>query len=103
MATHSSVLTWRIPWTEKPGGLQSMWLQRDTIVQLFSLIPLGITKYGYLNFTCEVFNFKSLTLKVLTFCSVVFVKLNKNLIISSPKPKIDEGVGREEELLILGK
>ena len=24
MATHSSVLTWRIPWTEEPGGLQSM-------------------------------------------------------------------------------
>ena len=24
MATHSSVLAWRIPWTEKPGGLQSM-------------------------------------------------------------------------------
>jgi len=24
MATHSSVLTWRIPWTEGPGGLQSM-------------------------------------------------------------------------------
>ena len=24
MATHSSILTWRIPWTEKPGGLQSM-------------------------------------------------------------------------------
>ena len=23
MATHSSILTWRIPWTEKPGGLQS--------------------------------------------------------------------------------
>ena len=28
MATHSSVLAWRIPWTEKPGGLQSMGLQR---------------------------------------------------------------------------
>ena len=28
MATHSSVLTWRIPWTEEPGGLQSMELQR---------------------------------------------------------------------------
>ena len=28
MATHSSVLTWRILWTEKPGGLQSMGLQR---------------------------------------------------------------------------
>ena len=24
MATHSSVLAWRIPWTENPGGLQSM-------------------------------------------------------------------------------
>ena len=28
MATHSSVLAWRIPWTEEPGGLQSMGLQR---------------------------------------------------------------------------
>ena len=28
MATHSSILAWRIPWTEKPGGLQSMWSQR---------------------------------------------------------------------------
>ena len=28
MATHYSILTWRIPWTEKPGGLQSMGLQR---------------------------------------------------------------------------
>ena len=27
MATHSSVLAWRIPWTEEPGGLQSMGLQ----------------------------------------------------------------------------
>ena len=24
MATHSSILAWKIPWTEKPGGLQSM-------------------------------------------------------------------------------
>ena len=23
MATHSSILTWRIPWTEEPGGLQA--------------------------------------------------------------------------------
>ena len=28
MATHSSILAWRIPWTEDPGGLQSMELQR---------------------------------------------------------------------------
>ena len=28
MVTHSSILAWRIPWTEKPGRLQSMGLQR---------------------------------------------------------------------------
>ena len=28
MATHSSILAWRIPWNEKPGGLQSVGLQR---------------------------------------------------------------------------
>ena len=28
MATHSSILAWRIPWTEEPGGLQSMGWQR---------------------------------------------------------------------------
>ena len=27
VATHSSILAWRIPWTEEPGGLQSMALQ----------------------------------------------------------------------------
>ena len=28
MATHSSIVAWRIPWTEEPGGLQSMGSQR---------------------------------------------------------------------------
>ena len=28
MATHSSILAWRIPWAEEPDGLQSMGLQR---------------------------------------------------------------------------
>ena len=28
MATHSSILAWRISWTEEPGGLQSIGLQR---------------------------------------------------------------------------
>ena len=31
MATHSNILSWRIPWTEEPGGLQSMYhKQSDT-------------------------------------------------------------------------
>jgi len=29
MATHSTILTWRIPWTEEPGRLQFMGLQID--------------------------------------------------------------------------
>ena len=29
MATHSSILAWKIPWTEEPGELQSMGSQRD--------------------------------------------------------------------------
>ena len=28
MASHSSILAWKIPWTEEPGGLQSIGLQR---------------------------------------------------------------------------
>ena len=49
MVTHSSVLAWRIPWTEEPGGLQSMGLQRvrhdrateraDTLPSSFTLTP----------------------------------------------------------------
>ena len=36
MATHSSILAWRIPWTEEPGGLYSLWgcKESDTTEQL---------------------------------------------------------------------
>ena len=41
MATHSSILAWRIPWTEKPGGLQSMGSQElDTATKPLS--PLHV-------------------------------------------------------------
>ena len=36
MATHSSILAWRIPWTEEPGGLQSMGLQSRTQLSDFT-------------------------------------------------------------------
>ena len=35
MATHSSILAWRIPWTEEPGGLQSMMSQSQTQLKRF--------------------------------------------------------------------
>ena len=37
LATHSSILAWRIPWTEEPGELQSMRLQRQTQLKRFSM------------------------------------------------------------------
>ena len=33
MTTHSSILAWRIPWTEEPGGLQSQLSQREMTEQ----------------------------------------------------------------------
>ena len=36
MATHSSILAWKIPWTEEPGRLQSMGLQSRTRLSDFT-------------------------------------------------------------------
>ena len=33
MATHSSILAWNIPWTEEPGGLQTMGSQESDMIQ----------------------------------------------------------------------
>ena len=46
MATHSRTLAWRIPWTEEPGGLQSIGLQRvghDWATSFYFLIPEFVT------------------------------------------------------------
>ena len=38
MATHSSIVAWRIPWTEEPGGLQSMEVTKSwTLVSDFDI------------------------------------------------------------------
>ena len=37
MATHSNIFAWRIPWTEEPGGLQSMESQRVDTTEVLSL------------------------------------------------------------------
>ena len=45
MATHSSILAWRIPWTEEPGRLQFMGCKEsDTIVRL-TLFPLSLSQF----------------------------------------------------------
>ena len=42
MTTHSSILAWRIPWTEEPGGLQSTGSQRVGHDYATSLTPSPI-------------------------------------------------------------
>ena len=37
MATHSSILAWETPWTEEPGGLQSMGLQSQMRLSICAL------------------------------------------------------------------
>ena len=41
MATHSSLLAWRIPWTEEPGGLQSTGLQESDTTLVAKPPPRG--------------------------------------------------------------
>ena len=38
MATHPSILAWRIPWTEKAGGLQSLVLQKSDRTERLTLL-----------------------------------------------------------------
>ena len=73
-ATHSSTLAWRIPWTEEPGGLQSMRLQRvghdgsdyETAAYCVLLLPKLEASLGTL--------FKTLESMILSkFAIVVFV------------------------------
>ena len=58
MATHSSILAWRIPWTEEPGGLQSTGLQSGTWLSNFSFTfkskrpgSKGCIVYNYMHMT----------------------------------------------------
>ena len=60
MATHSSILAWRIPWMEEPGGLQSMGLQRvghDRGTLLTQLVSCDSTPV--------IFNFQSIVIHFL--------------------------------------
>ena len=65
MATHSSILAWRIPWTEEPSGLHSMGLQRvvhDRTTNIFTLSHSPCLRF--------VFSFFFLRVKVFHFDEV---------------------------------
>ena len=44
MTTHSSILSWRIPWTEEPGGLQSTGSQESDMTEQLHFLSLSCLK-----------------------------------------------------------
>ena len=53
--THSSILAWKIPWTEEPGRLQSMGLQRvlhdsETSLCLICVLLFQLSVYSYMEY-----------------------------------------------------
>ena len=67
MATHSSILAWRILWTEEPGGLQSTGSQRETI---------ALTRWTFVG------KVMSLLFNILSSLVITFLPRNKRLLIS---------------------
>ena len=57
MVTHSSILTWKIPWTKEPDGLQYMGLQSWTPVKMSTsdLFNLGFCKFFLKKSTWQIF------------------------------------------------
>ena len=51
MATHSRILAWRIPWTEEPGGLQSIELDMIEATEHAHMDTLMLSHHCSLNFT----------------------------------------------------
>ena len=44
MATRSSILAWKIPWTEEPGGLYSSWGHKESdMTELFLSLSLSLS------------------------------------------------------------
>ena len=54
MATHSSVLAWKIPWMEEPGGLQSMGLQSQTQLTMHTHAHTHCTIQFRINFCIDL-------------------------------------------------
>ena len=53
MATHSSILAWRIPWTEEPGGLQSMGPHTDMTERTCIHIDQSLGfEQSYMEYSC---------------------------------------------------
>ena len=72
--THSSILAWRIPWTEEPGGLQFMGLQSQAALQPHSYLLLSVCVFPFLlYFTCFPRSLSPLSFLPSFFTSLLFL------------------------------
>ena len=85
MATHSSILAWKIPWTEEPGGLQFMGLQRTT--EQLSTPAFFMVQISHMYMTTG----KTIALTIWTFVnevmSLLFNTLSRFVIVFLPRSK----------------
>ena len=72
MMTHSSIHAWRIPWTEKPGGLQSMRLQRVRYDRLINTLLLFYFPWSLFRFTEMLLSCRNALTLAFIFCSALF-------------------------------
>ena len=89
MASHSSILVWRIPWTEEPGGLQSMGSQRvrqalmteptHRYISLWWNIK-NISTHDYFIYIPELYIFK--LLQSLSFSNLGIVEILPYILVS---------------------
>ena len=71
MATHSSILAWRIPWTEEPGGLQST--GSDTTEQLHFHFFFSMYFCPFVGLYVEFFFNISKVTSILHFCTLIYL------------------------------
>ena len=86
MATHSSILAWELPWTEEPGGLQSMGSQSQTRLSNFTSLHFRYADDTTLRAESEE-ELKSLLMKMKEESEKAGLKLNiqkKTIMASSP-------------------
>ena len=77
VATHSSILAWRIPWTEEPGRLQSMASQSDTTEWLTLSLSVFINTSYCLSFIFNYFGERIVEyLPILIYISLILMKLS---------------------------
>ena len=110
MATHSSTLAWKIPWTEETGRLQSMGLQRVrhdwsdlataaarhvVIVQSLSHVWLFVTQWTAV---CQAYLSFTISQSLLKFMSIELVILSNQLILYCPLLLLSSNLSQHQDL-----